>query len=484
VNNPIRRISTIVAILFASLLVSTTLIQFVWAQDLNARPDNRRTLLASYSKERGQMLVGDTAIARSVPVDDEFKYLRTYPEGPTWAHVTGWYSFFGAGGGLELAANGLLSGSSDTLFYRRVSDLFTGRKPQGASLQLTLDARAQRAAIRGLGDQRGAAVAIDPRTGAILAMVSRPTYDPNDLSSHDFEAVAKASEELTSDPAKPLVNRAISGHLYPPGSTFKIVTAAAALSGGRFDEDSVLPGPAALDLPQTSATLPNSNGRSCGPGDKVTLTNALRISCNTAFGWLGMEVGADALRQQAARFGVGDELSIPMRVTPSAFPAELNEPQLAQSAIGQYDVRVTPLQVAMVAAGVANDGVVMRPYVVQSVLGRDLNVIDETRPQELSRAVSPEVAAQLTRMMRTVVENGTGTAAQVDGVPVAGKSGTAEHGEGRDPHAWFTAFAPADDPQVAVAVVVEDGGDAGSEAAGGRVAAPIAKDIMEAVLGR
>ncbi|HYN30759.1 MAG TPA: penicillin-binding protein 2 [Dermatophilaceae bacterium] len=483
-NTPIRRVSTVVALLFVSLLVSTSLVQFVWAKDLNARPDNRRTLLSTYARERGQILVGDTAIARSVPSDDEFQYLRTYPQGRAWSHVTGWYSFFGAGGGLELAENGLLSGSSDALFYRRVSDLFTGRKPQGASLQLTLDTRAQAAAIRGLGDQRGAAVALDPRTGAILAMVSNPTFDPNDLASHDFDAVEQASRELTADPTAPLVNRAIGGDLYPPGSTFKVVTAAAALSSGDFDEDSVIPGPAELDLPQTTATLPNSNGRACGPGGKTTLTNAMRISCNTAFGWLGMEVGADAFRQQAARFGIGDELSVPMRVTPSSVPAELNEPQLAQSAIGQYDVRVTPLQVAMVSAGVANDGVVMTPYLVQSVLGRDLGVLDETSPEELTQAVTPEVAAQLTRMMEAVVRSGTGTAARISGVDVAGKTGTAEQGEGRDPHAWFTGFAPAGDPEVAVAVVVEDGGNAGSEAAGGRVAAPIAKDIMEAVLDR
>jgi peptidoglycan glycosyltransferase len=280
-----------------------------------------------------------------------------------------------------------------------------------------------------------------------------------------------------------MVNRAIAGNLYPPGSTFKVVTAATALSSGRFDENSVIPGPAKLDLPQTSADLPNSNRRSCGPDDKTTLEHALQISCNTAFGWLGMELGADALRSQAAKFGFGDQLRVPMAVTPSSVPRELDQPQLAQSAIGQYDVRVTPLQMAMVAAGVANGGVVMKPYLVRTVRGSDLNVIDETQPEQLSQALAPEVADTLTRMMEGVVSSGSGTAAQIPGVAVAGKTGTAQHATGKAPHAWFVSFAPADNPKVAVAVVVEDGGNAGNEAFGGRVAAPIAKAVMEAVLG-
>jgi peptidoglycan glycosyltransferase len=482
-NAPVRRLSLVVAALFASLLVSTTLIQYVFAADLNARPDNRRTLLSTFARERGEILVGQTPVAKSVPVDDEYKYQRVYDEGKLYAHVTGSYSFFGASGGLEQAENAFLSGSSDKLFYRRVSDLFTGRRAQGANIETTLDPKVQAAAADGLKGITGAAVALDPKTGAILAMVSHPGYDPNDLASHDLRVVERNSTALNKDPEKPLLNRTIN-ELYPPGSVFKVITAAAALSTGEYTESSVLPGPALLDLPQTSADLPNHDGRACSPSGEVTMTQAMAVSCNTAFAYLGMQIGADALQSQAAKFGFGDALSVPMRVTPSSVPGELNKPQLAQSSIGQYDVQVTPLQMAMVAAGIGNQGVVMKPYLVDSVIGSDLSVIESADPQELSQAVTPEVAAQLTRMMEAVVEGGTGTRAQIPGVDVAGKTGTAQHGEGRKAHAWFISFAPANDPKIAVAVIAEDGGVAGSEAGGGTVAAPIAKQMMEARLNR
>ncbi|MDR6863261.1 penicillin-binding transpeptidase domain-containing protein [Phycicoccus sp. 3266] len=484
-NAPIRRLSTVVALLFSALLVSTTLIQFVQARSLNERPDNRRTLLATYARERGQILVGGAPIAKSVPSKDELKWLRTYPKKDLYAHVTGYYSFtYGAGGGIEGAEDSLLSGASDKLFYRRVSDILTGKEQTGASLELTLDAKAQAAADKALGNQRGAVVALNPKTGEVLALVSHPSYDPSVLSSHDTTKVVAAWKKLNADGDRPMVDRAIAGNLYPPGSTFKVVTTAAALESGKFTEESQIPGPATLDLPQTTVNLPNDDRRPCGPNDKTSLTHALEISCNTAYGWLGMQVGADAFRAQAAKFGIGDRLSIPMTVTPSSVPAQLNEPQLAQSAIGQYDVRVTPLQMAMVAAAIANKGIVMKPYLVSKVTSSDLETIDEAQPEQLSQAVSANTAAALTRMMETVVKSGTGTAAQISGVEVAGKTGTAQHATGQPPHAWFISFAPAQDPKVAVAVVVEDGGNAGSEAFGGRVAAPIAKAVMEAVLGR
>ena len=484
-NAPLRRLSMVVALLFSALLISSTTISFVQAKSLQDRPENRRTLLANYARERGQILVGGTPVAKSVASDDELKWLRTYPKGELYAHLTGYYSFtYGAGGGIEGAENALLSGSSDKLFYRRVSDILTGRDQTGASLELTIDAKAQAAAEKALGNQRGAVVALDPSTGEVLALVSHPSYDPSVLSSHDTDAVVKAWKDLNADPDRPMVDRAIAGNLYPPGSTFKIVTSAAALESGRFTEESQIPGPATLDLPQTSTNLPNDDRQPCGPDNKVTLKKALEISCNTAFGWLGMEIGADDFRSQAAKFGIGDRLTIPMTVTPSSVPDQLNEPQLAQSAIGQYDVRVTPLQVAMISAAVANRGIVMKPHLVKKVTSSDLEVLDEPPAEQLSQAISPDTASALTRMMQGVVEDGTGTAAQISGVEVAGKTGTAQHEIGKAPHAWFTGFAPAVDAQVAVAVVVEDGGNAGNEAAGGRVAAPIAKAVMQAVLGQ
>jgi peptidoglycan glycosyltransferase len=485
VNAPIRRLAFVVAAMFCVLLLSTTWIQFVQAKDLADRPGNRRTLLASYSKERGAILVDGKPVAQSLPTKDQLKWIRAYPQGKEYSHVTGYYSFtYGAGGGLESAENELLSGQSDKLFYRRIVDVITGKPPQGATLELTIDAKVQQAAEEALGDQRGAVVALDPTTGAILAMVSKPQYDPNALASHNLTKVSEAWKSLNADKGRPMINRAIAGDLYPPGSTFKLVTAAAALSSGKYSPSSVVPGPRELDLPDTSATLPNFGHEICGPNGTTTLRHALEMSCNSSFGWLGLQLGPDALRSQADKFGFGQTLHVPMRVTPSVVPDELNKPQTAQAAVGQYDVRVTPLQVAMVTAGIANGGTVMSPYLVKDVRSSDLDVIDTAHPQQLSEAVRPGVADQLTSMMEDVVNSGTGRNAQIPGVQVAGKTGTAEHGEGLAAHVWFTGFAPAKNPKIAVAVVVEDGGTLRSEATGSTVSAPIAKKVMEAGLGR
>lgn len=481
-NSPIRKLALVAAAMFCALFMASSWIQFVQADELRDKPGNRRTLLAEYSRERGAILVGGEAVARSETTDDALKYQRTYPKGKLYSHITGYYSFFyGAGGGLESADNGLLTGDSDQLFYRRLGDLLTGRRPTGVNLELTIDPKTQQAAQEALGNQRGAVVALDPKTGAILALVSHPQYDPNTLTGHNSDTVQKAWTELNSASSRPLIDRVIGGDLYPPGSVFKIVTAAAALSSGRFNENSQLPGPKVLDLPETTAGLVNDWGGACGSGT-VNFIQAMEMSCNTAFGWVGMELGGQAMRDQAAKFGFGEQVTIPMSVTPSSVPAQMNKPQEAQSAIGQYDVRVTPLQVAMVTAAVANQGTVMKPFLVKQTRGADLEIIDQTAPKQLGQAVTPEVAASLTRMMEAVVTSGTGTRAKISGVDVAGKSGTAQHGEGLAPHAWFTSFAPVQDPKVAVAVVVEDGGNAGMSAGGGSVAAPIAREVMEAVI--
>jgi penicillin-binding protein A len=483
-NSPVRRLSLVVSLLFALLLGSLTWVQFVNAKTLQDKPGNRRTLLATFSRDRGAILVGSTPVARSVPSKDDYLFQRTYPQGDLYSHITGYYSFlYGAGGGIEGSQDSLLSGSSDSLFYRRMVDLVSGKRPAGASVELTINPAAQRAADQALGNQRGAVVALDPRTGAILAMVSHPTYDPAALATHNLQDSAAAWKSLNANTSRPLDNRAIAGRLYPPGSVFKLVTAAAALDSGKFTESSMIPGPASLDLPQTSVNLHNDFAGSCGGGDKVTLTRALQISCNTAFGWLGLNLGGQALREQATKFGFGQALRVPMPVTPSVVPAQLDPPQTAQSAIGQYDVRVTPLQVAMVAAAIGNGGQVMQPHLVKAVRAPDLSVISQPGPVSLGQAMTGDAAAQLTRMMQAVVNAGTGTEAQISGISVAGKTGTAQQGPGKPPHAWFTAFAPAANPRVAVAVVVEDGGRAGNEAYGGKIAAPIAKQVIEAVLG-
>ena len=483
-NSPLRRLGVVIAVMFASLLISSTWVSFVDAGSLNAQPTNSRTLYKNFGRDRGPLLVDGKPIAESKPVGDKYKYLRTYPGGQLYADLTGFYSVVYGTTGLEGTENGLLSGTADQLFYRRLGDLITGRQPTGASVELTIDAAAQQAAWDGLGNRLGAVVALNPRTGDILAMVSRPSFDPDRLAGHDGAAVRRARSQLLNDDAEPLVNRAVAGDLYAPGSTFKLATSAAALSSGDYTPDSELDGPAVLDLPQTTVGLRNDEGGACGPNGKVTLADALKVSCNTAFGSLGLKLGQDAVREQAAKFGFGQKLAVPLGVTPSTFPADLNPPQLAQSSIGQFDVRVTPLQIAMVSAGIANGGVVMRPNLIRKVQTADAKLVEQPRPEELSRAVSADVADKLTAMMELVVQSGTGTRAQIGGVRVAGKTGTAQQGDGQSPDAWFTSFAPADDPPVAVAVVVEDGGGLGDAAYGGTLAAPIAKAVMQAVIDK
>lgn len=483
-NTPIRRLGLVVAAMFCALLVATTLIQFVQARSLDDRPGNRRTLLASYSKERGSILVGGSAAAISKKTDDQYKWLRSYPHGSLYADVTGYFSFTYGSTGIERNYNDFLNGSSDKLFYRRLTDILTGQSAQGASVQLTINAKAQQAAQKALGNQKGAVVALDPKTGGILAMVTSPSYDPNKLSGHDLDKVQRSFTQLSKDPDQPLLNRAINGNLYPPGSTFKLVTAAAALESGDYQTDSTLPGPAKLRLPGTNNYLPNDFPGSCGANDEVSLKRALTISCNTAFASLGLKLGQDDVRSMATKFGFGKSMSIPMSVTSSVFPSDLNKPQLAQSSIGQYDVRATPLQMAMVSAAIANGGKEMSPYLVQSVRDKNLDVIQSTDAKEFADPISDDTAKGLTDMMESVVSDGTGTNAAIDGIKVAGKTGTAEHGSGHHADVWFTGFAPADNPKVAVAVLVENGGTVGQEATGGVVAAPIAKKVMEAVIGR
>lgn len=480
---PLRRVAAAVLVLFAMLLVNANYVQVVQANSLRKDVHNGRVLLKEYERQRGPIVVGGRDIAKSVKTNDALQYLRTYPGGARYGAVTGFYSLIYGATALERTENSLLSGTDDTLFVKRVSDLLTGRSPQGAAVVLTLNPRAQQAAVDGLGTRRGAVVALDPRSGAILAMASSPSYDPTALSTHRGASIRTAYSRLLTAPGDPLVNRATSA-TYPPGSLFKVITAAAALSSGRYTPDTRVPSPRSLELPQTTKRLGNFGGETCGDGSTDTVSHALQISCNTAFAGIGLSLGAHAIAAQAAKFGLGAGYRVPLTVVPSVFPAGLDKPQTAQAAIGQFDVRITPTQAAMIAAAVANHGVLQKPYLVAQVKAPDLSTLQVAKPESLGTAVSPQVADELTAMMRLVVEHGTGTAAQIPGVAVAGKTGTAQHATGSPPHAWFLGFAPAESPAVAVAVIVEDGGGAGSDATGGRVAAPIARSVMEAVLGR
>ena len=489
-NRPLRKVAMACLLLFGLLLVNVNYVQVVKAEQYRDDPRNSRVLLRTYERARGPIAVvapggGRTALAQSTRTDGPLTYLRTYPGGPAYAHVTGYYSFVFGATGIERAQDKVLSGEDDRLAFTRLSDVVTGREVEGGSIVLTLDPVAQQAAYDGLTSRglKGSVVAIDPRTGAVLAMASTPSFDPARLSSFDGKAIRAYSEQLNGASDDPLLNRAIA-RTYPPGSTFKVVTAAAALSSGATTPETQIPSPRELDLPQTTRDLTNFGDSEC-TGETSTLADALRISCNTAFGALGLSVGGDALREQAEKFGFNDDsLTTPNRVAESVFPRDLNPPSLAFSAIGQFEVRTTPLQMAMVAGGVANGGEVMKPYLVQEVQAPDLSLLDRADPKVYRRAVETDVAAELNRMMQLVVSDGSGRAAAIEGVTVAGKTGTAQGAEGAAPDVWFIGFAPADDPQVAVAVVVEDGGAEGAGGTGGKVSAPIAREVMQAVLRR
>lgn len=483
-NAPLRRLSLAVMLLFGLLLINVNYLQVVRADDLHNDSNNPRLISEEYSRERGPIIVGDKPIAKSIETNDRLKFQRQYVDGPLYAPATGFYSLVYGATGVEQTSNSILAGTDNSLFVRRVIDTLTGTQPKGGSVTLTLNAAAQKAAYDGLRERkaRGAVVALDPTTGAILALVSTPSYDPNQLASHDPAAVRSAYGKLDKRASRPMLNRALR-QTYPPGSTFKIVTAAAALETGRYTPDTEVDNAGELNLPLTTATLPNFDGAPCNPAGAATLTDALRRSCNVAFGKIGLELGGDALRAQAEKFGFNSAVEVPIRSVASRFPDQPNEPQTAQSAIGQFDVRSTPLQMAMVAAAVANRGILMKPYLVQEVRAPDLSVLNSTRPKELGAAVSPQTAASLAQMLTAVVDTGTGTNAALPGVKVAGKTGTAQTGGGRKAHAWFVSFAPSDtEAKVAVAVILENGGNS-PEVSGNLLAAPIAKAVMKAVLG-
>ena len=488
-NRPIRNIAIACLVLFAALLLNINYVQFVEADDLNAKNGNKRVINEEFSRDRGAILVDGDAVAESVKSKDEYKFQRRYPDGGLYAPVTGYFSYVFGRGGLENSENGVLSGSDNRLFVNRVVDLVSNKQPKGGSVELTIDPLAQKAAAEGLEwlgkNTKGAVVALDPKTGAVLAMVSQPSYNPNRLASHDFSAVQKSWNALNADKDKPMLNRTTQQTL-PPGSTFKLVTAAAALENGVVDNiDDKIKAGSRLTFPGIQYSLPNENGGNCG-GDRITFEQALNVSCNVAFGALAGKIGQEKLAAQAAKFGFGTDPLDGLAGDASRFTvgdSKLEAPQLAQSGIGQFEVATTPLQMAMVAAGIANDGEVMKPYVVKTVRSPNLTVLERGEPERLSHAMSSSNAAKLRDLMVSTVQVGTATSARIAGVDVGAKTGTAQSTPDRPPYAWFVSYAKEGDRQVAVAVLVESSDTARDEIAGGRLAGPIARSVMEQVLG-
>lgn len=488
-NKPIRTISIFCLVLFLALMINATYVQYWKAGSLNDDPQNRRVLVASYSRERGAILVGRQAVAESVESDDEYKFQRKYPKPLEYAPLTGWFSYYSATG-IEQTENDILSGDDSRLFVTRLVDLLSNDPTKGGNVQLTIDPAAQDAAYNGLKalgpSTQGAVVALQPSTGKILAMVSLPTYDPNRLASHDLSSVGDTYDELDRNPTQPLVNRAIQTRL-PPGSTFKIVTAAAAIDKGIYKAEDDVPGGVTYQLPLTQGPsgLIDNEGRACGPnGGQIPFTQAMEQSCNTSFAQIAGQVGAEGMADTAEGFGFNshylDDLGPQAE---SVFPSDVDAAELGQTGFGQFEVSATPLQMAMVAAALGNGGTVMKPYLVDEEQSADLDVIHKTEPQELSQAVSSSTASEVTKLMVSTVQNGTASPAAIPGIDVAGKTGTAQSGQpDKPPYAWFVSFAPADNPQVAVAVMIQKADIPRGEIAGGVYGGPIAKAVMEAVI--
>lgn len=493
-NAPLRRVGVVVMLLFGLLFANLNWIQAYKADEYRTSPYNGRVQVAEYERKRGTIEAGGTPLASSKETSGELKYLRTYPKGELYAHVLGYKPVNLGATGIERSENDFLAGTSDQLFADRFRDMFTGSQTAGANVLLTLSQRAQATAFKELADNRvgvdkGAAVAIDPRTGAIQALVSMPSFDPNLLASHNTGAAQAAYNKLVADKNGPLKNRAL-GEVLPPGSTFKVIDAAAALESG-ISKDTRIPAGPSYRPPTSGTDIRNAVPSIC-PEPQVTLIEALTESCNTGFAQLGVRLGSAKIKEKARQFGFEQEDLTCGRLDNGGLPVaasrtgDIQNPDgsedkagLAQSAIGQKDVRMTPLQGAMIAAAVANGGGQMRPYLVRQVLGPDRTTSYYTAdPRELRRSVSSQVATDLQTMMVSVVENGTGTRAKIGGYTVGGKTGTAQAGETTDDHGWFIGFVMKDgQPISAVAVLLESAGKGGSAEA-----ARIAGQIMHAVV--
>jgi peptidoglycan glycosyltransferase len=488
VNRALRRISIASLLMFVVLMVNVNYLQAFQADSLTSKPSNVRAFEQQFQQQRGQIVAADgTVLAKSVATKNPiYKFQRVYPHGPLYAPVTGYDSIFGATG-LELAEDKLLSGNDPKLLVRNFVNMITGKKPQGAQVVTTIDPKAQAAAygaLRATG-LSGGVVALDPRTGAIVALSSTPAFDPNKYATFDGAKLDKVDAAYRKDPAQPLLNRAIN-ESYPPGSTFKVVTSSTLFSSGNYNPNTVVDAPTVLKLPGSTATLINFDGEACGSG-KVPVIYAFTVSCNTAFGGLGMKIGGPALHDQANKFGMNDpNLTIPMPVSPSNVPLLTGDPpHVAQTAIGQFNDTVTPLQEAMFSAAIANGGQLMKPYLVQKVEAQDLSSVESTTPQLLSQTVSATVADQVKSMMQQVVQNPAGTAHNAtasvpQGIQVYAKTGTAQNGvnnTGLD-DAVFTCFAQSGNQQIAIGVVVKGGGQ------GADAAAPVAVAIIKAYLGQ
>ncbi|MFH9733126.1 penicillin-binding transpeptidase domain-containing protein [Streptomyces sp. NPDC017260] len=479
----IRHAAAFCALLLVALLVNAARVQIVQAPEYDDNPANRRPDIARYQQPRGDILVGGEPVTGSRDTGEHLRFERTYQDGPMYAPITGFASQAYGTTLLEAAEDGLLSGADPLLAPLPLWNDVTGAHNPGGDVVTTIDGAAQRAAFEGLGRRKGAVAAIEPSTGRVLALVSTPSYDPQLLSGNSA-AATRTWHRLNDDPDRPMLNRAVR-RTYPPGSTFKVVTAAAALDSGVIrDLDAPTRSPAPYTLPGTRTRLTNE-AEGCRD---ASLREAFEWSCNTVFAKLGVDVGVRDMAVTAEAFGFNDpRLRIPFAVSRSTFDTSVDRAQLGLSSIGQFNTRATPLQMAMVAAAVANGGQVRSPYLVERTLRAGGSVLATAGPGPSREAMRPSTAARLKELMTGVVEKGTGANAAIRGATVGGKTGTAQHGVGNSgaPYAWFVSWAQGDgdlEPRVAVAVVVEGSATDREDISGSGLAAPIARAVMEAVL--
>ncbi|MGO3357944.1 MAG: peptidoglycan D,D-transpeptidase FtsI family protein [Bifidobacterium crudilactis] len=484
-NKSLRQLFTAVIVLFVILGMSTTVLMTFRAGALNADSRNSRALYHEFGVPRGSILASDgTVLAESDPSNDSLEYQRKYSNGSVFAPVTGYYSITArADRGVEASRNELLSGQSDSLWWNKFKSLISGSQNRGASIETSINPKLQTLAYSLLGNKSGSVVAIEPSTGRILAMASTPSYDPNTLAVHDSTKANATYSALVQDNSNPMLNRAIAEH-YPPGSTFKVVVAAAALESGQYKEDTELPAGSSYTLPGTNTQLTNTTTAANGTNNKISMSDALAYSSNTAFAQLGVALGNKAISDEAAKLGFGSSITVdgstttgvPMKATASSFPDTASADRLALASIGQGDTVETPLQNAMIAAAVANNGKLMQPTIVDRVRSSDLSVISQTSPSVYSEAFSSDTAKSLTNMMKSMVVK-EAPELQLSNAAVAAKSGTAQTGDNSSIDAWMIGFAPADDPKIAVAVVLRDAPSAGAVTAG-----PIMKQMMQEAL--
>jgi peptidoglycan glycosyltransferase len=482
VNRELKRVSVVMLIMFLVLFGAATIIQVAQADSLASDARNTRTLFDSFRAQRGPIMAGDTVVAQSLPVDDDFRFLRQYTNPLVYAPVTGFFTLNQGLSGIESAENSFLTGNNSSQFLEQMNSILTGRPAQGASVNLTLRPEVQHAAWDALGTYQGAVVVTEAATGKVLAMVSKPSFDPNILAAHNSSDVIDYYAALDNDPAQPLINRTI-GALNPPGSTFKLVIAAALLESGQFTPESTVPNLVRLPLPGTDVEVRNAGGETCGPGEEVSLATAVSLSCNIPMAEFGMALGYRPIVDMAKKFGFNASFEAPITTAESHIPQVMDEPQTALASFGQFDVRATPLQMALVSATIANGGVEMYPTLIESITASDLRPLTTFAAREYSRPISAQTAAQITAMMQASVSNGAATNASIENVSVAGKTGTAENGPDEPYTLWFTGFAPAEgESKYAVTVVVENGGGMGTNGYGNLIAAPIARAVLEAVL--